>query len=66
VFTHREPFTAAAADVETGALSLAPTNPVVIIETRAAGDTVACAPVSPWADTLYQADRRKPAPPTVS
>jgi hypothetical protein len=56
----------AAAD-ETGAVLLAPSNAVVIIETRADGKTVAVTDVAPAAPTRYQADSRSPfAPLTAS
>ena len=64
--TEVEPATAAAADVSTGSVSRAPAKAAVIIDTAAAGVTVACAELSPEVAFRYQADRRSPAPPAVS
>jgi len=64
--TDREPLTVAPGDVTTGVVSLAPANPVVIIDTRAAGVTVARGEVSPEVAVRYQADSRRPAAPALS
>jgi len=64
--TDREPLTLAPGDVTTGVVSLAPANPVVIIDTRAAGVTVARGEVSPEVAVRYQADSRRPAAPALS
>jgi hypothetical protein len=63
--SRREPSTDAA-DVATGAVSRAPANPAVIIDTRAAGNRVARGEVSPEVAVRYQAERRRPARPTLS